>query len=731
MAKPSENRQDTLDQAGTIIPQPPSADETVLARGIELGNFRLEAKLGRGGMGEVWKAYDIKGKRFVVLKFVSPELRYAGEEMARVQETFQRIHAFQHQHVCPVHGLDEDKRFGWYLVMKYINGQTLSTFRTTYFSRHGSFPVEQVVKVLRPVATALDYAHLQKVIHRDIKPQNIMIVGEVDDVQVVDFGIAAEIRTTVNRISQVRMDTSGARPYMAPEQWRGEYQDAATDQYALAVVAYELLCGRLPFDSPDFEILANCVQNNPPLALKDQFPGVNAVLLRGLAKRREERFDSCREFIETLDKADSEALRDQANVDSHEALRAILSGQGSEAHLSEVFSEHLPNWRRAAEAGVPSAQWLVGRCCFLALGAAQGRPGAENYQEAVAWYRKAAEQEYAPAQNALGFCRDRGLGVPQGIAEAVGWYRKAAEHGFPSAQCSLAFCYASGRGVKKDRRKAMAWYRKAAEQEHARAENVLGRYYQYGRGVTKDPGEAFRWYRKAAEQGYTPAQRKLADCYRSGTLVDEDPQMAFAWYEKAATQGNSIAQRRLGNCFLYGDGVEEDRSRAVAWYHKSAEQGNSIARTDLADCLFDAGDLTEAIQWYQAAAEQGNRDAWNHLGDCFLHGWGVRQDETEAVQWYRKAAERDHADAQASLADCLFDGVGVEQDREEAAGWYQAAAENGNTIAGVELGDCFYHGWGVEQDKDEAIAWFREAAQKGNETARERLLTLKSHESLP
>jgi eukaryotic-like serine/threonine-protein kinase len=93
-----------------------------------------------------------------------------------------------------------------------------------------------VVKVLRPVAEAMDYAHRHKVIHRDIKPQNILVEGDADDVQVVDFGLAAEIRTTVSRYTQVQMDTSGTRPYMAPEQWKGRGQDARTDQYALAVV---------------------------------------------------------------------------------------------------------------------------------------------------------------------------------------------------------------------------------------------------------------------------------------------------------------------------------------------------------------------------------------------------------------------------------------------------------------------------------------------------------------
>ena len=266
----------------------------------EIGGFRLESKLGRGGMGEVWKAWDPTAERFVVVKLVPPDVQNAEEEMARVKETFARVHDLQHQHVCPLYLLGNDPQRGYFVVMKYIDGQTLSAYRRTYVARHGSFPLEQVIRVLGPVADALDYAHAHKVIHRDIKPQNILVVGDADDVQIVDFGLAAQIQTSLSRVSQVRMDTSGTRPYMAPEQWKAGLQDARTDQYSLGVVAYELLSGCLPFESPDFDILRACVLNDPPPQLADQPQNVDRAIARALAKRREERFGTCREFVEAM-----------------------------------------------------------------------------------------------------------------------------------------------------------------------------------------------------------------------------------------------------------------------------------------------------------------------------------------------------------------------------------------------------------------------------------------------
>ena len=297
---PDERKEPAAKRLSSYIEISGSAADSVLRPGVTLGRYELRTPLGQGGQGQVWKAWDTTAELFVVLKLVPRELHNATDEMNRLRSTFQIIHGLHHSKICPVVLLDRDPRFGWYQVMQYINGQTLSTYRATYTARHGSFPLDQVVKVLRPIAEALDYAHRWKVIHRDIKPANIMVSGEADDVQLVDFGLAAAIRTSMSTVSGQRMETSGTRPYMAPEQWRGEEQDERTDQYALAVVAYELLAGRLPFESTDLEVLRSCVLNDSPKPIDGQPDFVSQALLVALAKRREERFQNCMEFVQRL-----------------------------------------------------------------------------------------------------------------------------------------------------------------------------------------------------------------------------------------------------------------------------------------------------------------------------------------------------------------------------------------------------------------------------------------------
>ena len=206
----------------------------------------------------------------------------------------------------------------------------------------------------------------------------------------------------------------------------------------------------------------------------------------------------------------------------------------------------------------------------------------QDYEEAVRWYRRAAEQGFAPAQENLGLCYERGQGVQKDYAEAVKWYRKAAEQGNAAAQNNYANClYAGKGGVPQDYTEAAKWYQKAAEQGDEYGQFNLGACYFFGVGVLKDYAEAVKWYRKAAEQGNVYAQHNLGECYFSGEGVQKDYTEAVKWYRKAAEQGNASAQYRLGECYRNGRGVPRDITEAVKWYRKAAEQGNASAKAAL------------------------------------------------------------------------------------------------------------------------------------------------------
>jgi hypothetical protein len=278
---------------------------------VLLGRYRILGKLGRGGMGVVYRCHDEVSGIDVAFKALPPELSHDAEEMVAVQDNFRLVEKLHHPNIAAAKTLERDDATGnYYLIMECVAGRSLSAYRN---SRGGRLPPTEVVAIAAQIARALDYAHSRKVIHRDIKPSNVMITFEADAasdsdetvparaiVKVLDFGLAAQIYTSLSRVSKADYGTSGTGPYMAPEQWLGQYQDAATDQYALAVLVYELLSGRPPFVGHDMRVLSVAVLTARPEAPKNVGAGLWKVLKKGLAKKRKDRYASCSAFTNAL-----------------------------------------------------------------------------------------------------------------------------------------------------------------------------------------------------------------------------------------------------------------------------------------------------------------------------------------------------------------------------------------------------------------------------------------------
>ena len=304
--------------------------------------------------------------------------------------------------------------------------------------------------------------------------------------------------------------------------------------------------------------------------------------------------------------------------------------------------------RRLARNGDREALFLLGSAYDEGLAVTQ------DNEQAVSWYRKAADQGHAIAQSNLGWMYDKGHGVAQSDREAVKWYRKAADQGYANGQKNLGTMYHSGRGVAQSDREAVKWYRKAADQGNADAQDNLGLAYQNGRGVAQSDREAVKWYRKAADQGDRDAQSNLGWMYHSGRGVAQSDREAVKWYRMAADQGDAGAQLNLGWMYEHGRGVAQSDREAVKWYRKAADQGFSAAQFNLGWMYRNGRGVAqsdrEAVKWYRKAADQGDRDAQNNLGWMYQNGLGVAQSDREAVKWYRKAADQGLAAAQSNLA---------------------------------------------------------------------------------
>ena len=264
------------------------------------GRYEVIEELGRGAMGVVYRCLDCMAGIEVALKALPPELSHNTAEMEDVRENFQLVSHVVHQNIAVSKSLELDKDTSdCYLVMEYVKGENLRHWMHRIRKERGNISLEAALPILRQVAEALDYAHQLKVMHRDIKPSNVMLTLD-GKVKVMDFGLAAQIYSSLTHVSRAYHGTSGTRAYMAPEQWRGKPQGASADQYALAVMAYEMLAGYLPFDATDIEVLRHAVLEETAEPIKGVAAFANNALRRALSKEAADRFPSCGEFVKAL-----------------------------------------------------------------------------------------------------------------------------------------------------------------------------------------------------------------------------------------------------------------------------------------------------------------------------------------------------------------------------------------------------------------------------------------------
>ncbi len=275
--------------------------------GTTIGHYRIEERLGSGGMGTVYRAVDVRLGRFVALKFLNEELVSRPDAVERFRREARTISSLNHPNICVLFDIDEAEDRP-YLVMEYLEGATVADR-----VRRNPFPVHELIEVGIQVADALDTAHAHGVIHRDIKPSNVFLVRS-SQVKVLDFGIA-KIRehrkaitsladgggistATVTLLDELTRDgaISGTLPYMSPEQICGDTLDARSDVYSLGATLYEMATGKRAFSGcSQTEIVAGILRSQPvaPKDLVAHIPeAVNELILIALEKDKSTRHQS-------------------------------------------------------------------------------------------------------------------------------------------------------------------------------------------------------------------------------------------------------------------------------------------------------------------------------------------------------------------------------------------------------------------------------------------------------
>jgi TPR repeat protein len=722
--------------------------------------------LGAGGFGTAFLCLDRHFDTEVVVKTL-----HAADLERSTADVFQEarvLRQLSHPEIIAVRECDyadPARQARPYLVMDYFPATTLGS----YLRDHGPLPAEDLVVIARQVALAMQAAHERGVLHRDLKPDNLLVRKEAGGwhVRIIDFGLAlrrqasgTSPRSPASGRTVLGDSIAGTLKYAPPEQ-RGELPGVRPGPYS-DVYAFGKVCCYALFQTtePRTRQLSAI-----PVALREL---LEKCIEEDLAHRAVN-FAPVAEALEELLKATGlhRAEPDQELAAELQECERLLRTTGEVHSYVEGLSPRRSSaWRAAAEQGSAAAQLLLGLCAhndaerlrWFRLAADQGYAPAQknmgvlhmkgvgvpqDHAEALRWFRLAADQGYIPAQNNIGLMYESGLGVGRDYAEALRLFRMAADQGFATSQSNIGSMYMRGLGVPKDYTEALRWVRKAADQGNVAAQYNLGVLYMNGLGVPQDYAEALRWLGRAADQGFPAARYELGVLYMKGRGVAQDyaealrwfrraaeqtPADTLRWFGKAAGQSHFLSQNNIGWMYENGLGVGRDCAEAMRCYRMAADQGNATAQYNVGR-IYEKGlgavrDHAEALRWYRRAADQGHAEAQNSVGWRYLEGRGAARDYAEALRWFEKAADQGNALAQNNIGVMYKNGLGVAQDYAEALRWYRMAARRGCSLAQRNLGVMYDNGLGVRQDYEEALCWYRRAAEQGDEQAKRRLQNL-------
>jgi serine/threonine-protein kinase len=285
-------------------------------------SYALEAEIGRGGMGVVYRARDTKLRRFVAIKVLPPDLAFRDEVRMRFLREAETAAQLNHPNIVPIYSVDDRDGLVWF-VMALVDGESLGA----RLARERRPPLDDVRHILHDVADALAYAHARGIIHRDIKPDNILLDRLTARPMVTDFGIARAVEGD-SRLT-VTGSAVGTPAYMSPEQATGEREiDGRSDIYSLAIVGYQMLSGELPFQAANTPsmLMKHISEPVPPLGrLRDVPPMLASTVERALAKKPTDRWKDAAEFRDAIAASANEPTRsaplppEPATADRHSA----------------------------------------------------------------------------------------------------------------------------------------------------------------------------------------------------------------------------------------------------------------------------------------------------------------------------------------------------------------------------------------------------------------------------
>ena len=466
---------------------------------LDGGKYIIGGVLGKGGFGITYLGWHTKLKSRVAIKEFFPsdiavrgtrQNKKAVSGLTDQYETF--LKKFENEavilekfnslrNIVHVKDLIRENNTA-YIIMEYVEGDSL---KELLVRSGGTLPWDRLIPMLDPMLTALQKIHQEKIIHRDISPDNILIHSDGEPV-LIDFGTARIGQKTGGTVAV------GKDGYAPIEQMEGaDSQDPRTDIYALGATYYKALTGKTP-DSSRARAYADKL-----VPVKDLVPevpqNISDAVMKALAEKIEDRWNSVSDFREALNRYKEPVPEEESTgftrffpeiPDTPEKIEKKPHGRKKPGRLLILL--------------IPAALFLLGFLVWFFF-----KPNLTARKFA---YISEAESGSPDAQVMYGHALYEGYDLAQDYAGAAEWYRKAAEQGYPDGEYYLARCYFSGNGVGQDYAEYEKWMNLAAEHGHVMAQLSLARFYEAGYSGEPDPEKAEEWYRIAAKNGNAEAE---------------------------------------------------------------------------------------------------------------------------------------------------------------------------------------------------------------------------------
>ena len=724
--------------------------------------------IGRGGMGELYSAFDQKTGQKVAVKIVRQDTEKFETSTRRFAREALALKELSHPNIVTLYDYYEQQNV-LYFTMEYIEGQTL---RDVIINERLS--ISRAVSWMSRLAEAMTMAHEKGIIHRDIKPSNIMITKDQSPI-LLDFGLAKHREhtdlSTITKTGQI----VGTLVFLPPEVITGHEHDERGDVYQLAFTLYIALTGKYPLSLATIASHISGLYNiiPPSKYRRDIDKELDEIILSSLSAKKENRPPTAHAFKEKLDhwrelrtaKKQPPILRTTrrhfprlTGMSKSIALLATFTffitffWLGPFSHYAPQKKPNAPKrskrTRSSTRTFTPSPQMLVNipakdykrpvpTLLFVdekkniekrseprtsrtttSIGPKTDKGSRDfslgqqafasgEYKRALLLYKKAARAGHIEAAFAVGACYENGLGATQSDTLAARAYLAAAEEGNVAAQARISKIYLEGVGVHPDPQLAMNWLRMAAANGHLESQYELAQIYMKGIGIPKDEKQAFHWLQQAAARNHVAAMFELGCCYDEGRGVERNSLIGYQLLDKAANQGFPPAMRKLGRSF---------REQAARTPMQTAMvKATKSATTTSTNMTQNSPENQEQREDATTRALRLAREAMERL------------DHSQVMANLKVAVRHMDPEALHAMGQCYEGGIGTARDEKKARQWYEKAASRGNAASQLALAEIYLEGKGVRPDYVTAERWLYKAVKREHIPAMLRLAGLLEH----